>query len=142
ARPHIVDVGPHWCTQEFRAGERSKEGHLSLFGERHRRSRGGGTHIAKQHEDLLLIDQPLRRLNGLLWLITIVQREQTNFPAVDTSLLINMLKIGSSARFHFLTQALCRPSERTDLTDAYSISGDANLGAGPSEAQPYGADRC
>ena len=60
---------------------------------------------------------------------------------MDTSLTVNMLKIGCGARFQLLTDSLRRPRERTDLTEAYSIGSDANLGAGRGEAQPYGADR-
>src|SRR5690349_6356276 len=129
----IDDVAVERIAQEFGAGERTDEGDLGcrcdrLAGFRRRRSDG-----ADKSKNLFFGDCSLGGLDGFFRLVTIVDRLKLKLASVDPAVAVGLFESRKDTLAHALAECLCRPIQRSDLTEQDLVFGYAVLRAKRSD---------
>ena len=128
-----------------RRGDREEVDHVLLELHRHRRQVLRRADVPGHDEDLVLVDQLLRRQHRLLRVVGGVLDQELELAAVDAALLVDLVDAQHHAEPHLLAEAGDRPREVLDradhdlvLADALLLGGDR---AGGGEAEGGGQCR-
>jgi hypothetical protein len=108
-----------------RRGHREEVDHVLLELHRHRRVVRRRADVGHHREDLVLVDELLRRQHGLLRVVGRVLDQQPDLAAVDAALLVELVHAQQHALAHLLAEARDRARQVLDRAEHDLVLADA-----------------
>ena len=118
-----------------RRGDREEVDHVLFELHRHRGVVLRRADVADHGEDLVLVDQLLRRQHGLLGVVAGVLDDQPELAAVDAALLVDLVHPQQHAVAHLLAEAGQRTGQVLDRAEHDLVLAHALVGSGPSASR-------
>ena len=113
AGPIVEDVAVGGITpQQVGTGERPEKQRVVLQSVWQRNHRGGGSNVANEAKDLLLLEQLLHCVRGPRRLVAIVSDHELHLPAIDPVSVVGQIERCLDAEPHLVAEFLGGAGER------------------------------